>query len=119
MSKIEQRAIQAFEFEAASPSQREPATIVVEWSFDKFRARSLGEFGFYNYDVWIRPFGGTVAYYAFSDTAALPGYPASCIPQALAAHILSEPTKQTLTEKIADAEMRHLDLEDHEGRWSR
>lgn len=119
MGSVETRNLQAFEFEVASPSGKEDAAVVVEWSYDRLRAKAEGEYGFYNYDVWVRPFGGTGTYYMFSDTARLPGYPASCVPNVLAKHIMGDHATQSLTEKVAAAETMHLFLEKQMGRWLR
>ena len=119
MKSIEQRTIQAFEFDVPSPSGKENAMIIVEWSRDKLRARTKAELGYCNYDVWIRPVEGAITYYAFSDTANLPGVPPAMLPDFLAAHITSEPTNQILQQKILEAEALHFRLEDQEGRWLR
>lgn len=113
------RNLQSFEFDVASPSGKEDAVVMVEWSYDRLRAKTEGEYGFYNYDVWVRPFGGAGAYYVCSDTAHLPGYPASCIPAVLAGHIASENATQPLSTMVAEAEGMHLQLEAQMGRWLR
>lgn len=119
MRSIEQRTIQAFEFEVPSPSGKENAVIIVEWSRDKLRARAKAELGYCNYDVWIRPVEGAITYYAFSDTANLPGVPSVMLPDLLAEHITSEPTNQILQQKIVEAESLHFRLEAQEERWLR